>query len=481
MSTGVFRELRRAVQVLWAFGRRNLVWGLYRDVYQRHLTNQDCACEADRRLAGRAVRLREALEELGPTFVKLGQVLSRRPDLVPRVYLEELEKLQDRAAPVPFPAIRAQLIARCICGEQIRHERHDPHCLHCLPFEQVFEAFDETPVAAASLAQVHRATFRGQAVAVKVLRPGVLDRINTDLAIIRRFRRLLLRGVGLAGSIEPREFFDEFQRRLQTEVDLEAEALSIDRFRANREPDGPITAPRVFWEFRRRDLLVMDFVEGQPIGQATRLSPARRRRLAHAIVRDFLKQVFVDNFFHADPHPGNLFLGEDGRLVYLDFGAVGRLGERVRRDMGELFRAMVEADPGRALRAVLRLGETDPGRVNLEGLEQELDRIIYLCRTRPGSRWSDEVIEAARRYGIRLPGSALALAKAVVLVESVALELDPEFSFFAELEGMAPQLNAHAVEEALTRDLPRVLEEYARAIARLPELLRRLEPAETKG
>lgn len=242
-----------------------------------------------------------------------------------------------------------------------------------------------------------------------------------------------------------------------------------------------VTAPRVFWEFRRSDLLVMDFVGGQPIGQATRLSPTRRRRLAKAIVRDFLEQVFVDNFFHADPHPGNLFLGEDDRLVYLDFGAVGRLGERVRRDTGELFRAMVEGDPGRALRAVLRLGQTDPGRVNLEGLEQELDRIIYRCRTRPGSRWTDEVIEAARRYGIRLPGSALALAKAVLLVESVALELDPGFSFFEELEGMAPRLSAHAAEEALTRDLPRVLEEYAEVFARLPELLHRLQPADRQA
>ncbi len=476
---GLPRQLGRAIQIFWAFARRNLFWGLYRDLHQ-HLTNQDCACADDRRLAGRAVRLREALEELGPTFVKLGQVLSRRPDLVPRSYLQELERLQDRAAPVPFAAVRAQLTARCICGEEIRHERHDPQCLHCLPVDQVFDAFEETPVAAASLAQVHRATFRGHAVAVKILRPGVLDRINTDLAIVRRFRRLLLRGLGLAGSLDPGEFFEEFRRRLQAEVDLKREALHIERFRANRDPDGPITAPRVFWEFKRSDLLVMAFVDGQPIGHA-RLSRARRRALAQVIVRDFLTQVFVDNFFHADPHPGNLFVDRDGRLVYLDFGAVGVLGERVRRDMGELFRAMLEADPDRAVRAVLRLGQTDPARVDLEGLREELDRIIYLCRTRPGSRWTDEVIEATRRYGIRLPGSALALTKAVLLVESVALELDPDFSFFEQLEGMAPELRRHAAEDALTRDLPRVLEEYAEAFARLPDLLRRLQPADRQA
>lgn len=477
---GVFGQLRRMIQILWAFGRRNLFWGLYRDLRRGYLTNRDCGCDADRRVERRAVRLREALEELGPTFVKLGQVLSRRPDLVPRAYLEELEKLQDRAAPVPFRAIREQLVARCICSEQIRHDRHDPHCLHCAAVEKVFDAFDETPVAGASLAQVHRAIFQGEPVAVKILRPGVLDRINTDLAIIRRFRRLLLRGLGLAGSLDPREFFEEFRRRLQTEVDLKAEALNIDRFRANRDPEGSVTAPRVFWEFRRSDLLVMEFVEGQPIGQAMGLPRSKRHGLAQAIVRDYLKQIFVDNFFHADPHPGNLFLDKDDRLIYLDFGAVGQLGEGARREMLQLFRAMIKGDPDRAVRAVLRLGQTDPARVDLEGLRQELDRIIHLCRSRPGSRWSDEMIETTRRYGIRLPRSALALVKGLLLVESVALELDPEFSFFEEFQGVATKVAFHVAEEELTRDLPRLLEESREALPGLLELLRRLPLAESK-
>jgi ubiquinone biosynthesis protein len=250
----------------------------------------------------------------------------------------------------------------------MRHVEHDPHCLHCVPFEKVFEAFDETPVAAASLAQVHRAVFRGHSVAVKILRPGVLDRLNTDLAIMRRSRRLLVRSLGLTGVLDPREFFETFRRRLQGEVDLRAEALSIERFRANRDPEGPITAPKVFWEFRRSDVLVMEFVEGQPIGSAVRLRPATRRKLAQALVRDYRKQVFLDDFFHADPHPGNLFLDRDHRLVYLDFGAVGELGEAVRPEMRQLIRAMIEADSDRALEAALRLGRTDAARVDVDGL-----------------------------------------------------------------------------------------------------------------
>lgn len=354
----VFREPFRALRIVWALARRNLLWGLYRDLYRAHVRSEDCACEADLRFSRRAARLREALEELGPTFVKLGQVLSRRPDLVPRSYAKELEKLQDRAAPVPFRAIRAQLTARCICSEQLRHETHDPHCLHCLALDEVFESFDKTPVAAASLAQVHRARFQGKAVAVKILRPGVLDRINTDLAVLRRFRRLMLRGLGLAGSVDPREFFDEFRRRLQAELDLAVEGLNIDRFRDLRDPGGRVTAPRVFWEFRRSDILVMEFAEGRAISTASGLARARRRRLAQAVVRDYLKQILIDNFFHADPHPGNLLLAEGDTLVYLDFGAVGSLTAPVRAGMRQLFRSMLDGDADRAVRAVLALGPT---------------------------------------------------------------------------------------------------------------------------
>lgn len=474
----MIRGAVRAVRILWALARRNLFWGLYRDVYLAHGANPDCQCEANRRLERRAVSLREALEELGPTFVKLGQLLSRRPDLVPRAYLAELEKLQDRARPVPFAAIRAQLERRCICGEQIRHEQHDPHCLHCLRLDEVFEAFEKTPVAAASLAQVHRAVFRGQPVAVKILRPGVLDRIVADLAIMRRLARPLMRALGIAGSLDPREFFEEFRSRLLTEVDLQREALNMERFRLNRDPDGGVMAPRVFWEFRRSDLLVMEFVEGRPIETVMHGPRPRRARLGRLLVRDYLKQVFVDNFFHADPHPGNLFVVKGDGLVYLDFGSVGELSEELRRAMHQLMRAVIEGDADRAVRAVLRLGHADARDVEVEGLRQDLNRVIYLCRSRPGSRWTDEILQTARRHAIRLPRSSVALARGLLLVESVALELDPEFTFFEELQALAPKLLLAAVEEDLTRNVPRTVEEIVESLRHVPRFLEAL--AETR-
>lgn len=461
----------RAVRILWALARRNLFWSLYRDVYLAHGANPDCQCDANRTLERRAVRLREALEELGPTFVKLGQLLSRRPDLVPRAYLAELEKLQDRARPVPFSAIRAQLERRCICGEQIRHEQHDPHCLHCLRLEEVFDAFEKAPVAAASLAQVHRAVFQGRPVAVKVLRPGVLDRIVADLAIMKRLARPLMRGLGIAGSLEPREFVDELRARLLAEMDLQREALSMERFRLNRDPDGGVTAPAVFWEFRRSDLLVMEFVEGQPIETVMRGPRAKRARLARLLVRDYLKQVFLDNFFHADPHPGNLFTGKRDGVVYLDFGSMGELSGDLRRAMHQLMRAVMEADADRAVQAVLRLGRADARGVDIDGLRQDLGRVIYLCRSRPGSRWTDEILQTARRHAIRLPRSSVALARGLLLVESVALELDPDFTFFEELEAMAPRIILAAVEENVTRSLPGTAEQLIETLRHLPRLI----------
>jgi ubiquinone biosynthesis protein len=469
--------LVRAGQVLWAFGRRNLFWGLYRDLYRGHVTNRDCGCHADRAIERRAVRLRQALEELGPTFVKLGQVLSRRPDLVPPAYVRELEKLQDRAAALPFVAIQRQLTARCICTEQLHRKAHDSYCLHCHPLDKVLDAFDRRPVATASLAQVHRAIFRGHPVAVKILRPGVLDRINVDFAVLRRLPRLLLGALGLPGNVDARAFVADFRRRLLAEVDLEREGLSIERFRANRDPEATITAPAVFPEFRRSDLLVMEFVEGQPIGAATAEWPrAKRRKLAETLVRDYLKQIFVDNFFHADPHPGNLLLGPRGHVVYLDFGAVGQLGDEARRGMLRLYRAVLDSDVDSAVQAMLRLAGMEIPDVEREGLREDMDRILFLCRSRPGSRWTDELIETARRHGIPLPRSVLALAKGLVLMESLALELAPDFGFFAELEAMKWPVVARAVEAEL-QGLPRALEDAAEAVRGLPTVLHRLADA----
>jgi ubiquinone biosynthesis protein len=478
------REGARAATIVWTLVRHRVPGALYRDVVRSHLSNPHCPCEADADMTARARRMRHALERLGPAFVKLGQFLSRRPDLLPAPYLDELSSLQEHTPPIPFEAARATLESVCVCpsahgdreeGEGSPGHAHDPvtACLHCRGVPGVFDRFDPEPVASASLAQVHRATYRGRPVAVKFLRPAVLDLLNRDLELLRRLRWVTGRLLGLGRNMDPEELIDEFARRLREEVNLENEALNIDRFRDAHPDDGEVGAPAVYWEFRRSDVLVMDFAEGRSL-RAWRGTPSERRRLAGVLSRDFVRQVFVHNLFHADPHPGNLVVDAGGRVTYLDFGTVGRLEPPARKGLLRLLRAILEDDAELAVSAVLELGGTDPATVDRAVLAADIDRIIQLYRRRAGLRWTDEVVKVARRHRIRLPRSVLLYAKATVLSESLVTELDPEFEVLPVLtEALGPVLREELDRrlDELRRTLPELVVAYTELARRLPRLI----------
>ena len=480
------RDAARAATIVWTLLRHRVPGALYRDVVRTHLSNPHCACEADAEMTARARRMRHALERLGPAFIKLGQFLSRRPDLVPGPYLDELSGLQERTPPVRYEAARATLESVCICpsGHADQEDRgggrghgHDPvsACLHCRGVEGVFDRFDPEPVASASLAQVHRAVYRGRPVAVKFLKPGVLDLLNRDLALLRRLRWVTGRLLGLGRNMDPGELMEEFARRLREEVDLEHEALNIERFRDGHPDEGEVRAPRVFWEFRRADVLVMAFAEGRSL-RTWRGAPEERKRLAERLCRDFVEQVFVENLFHADPHPGNLVVEVDGRITFLDFGTVGRLDRKARKGLLRLLRAILEDDAELAASAVLAMGRTDPAAVDRPQLVADVDRIIQLYRRRAGVRWTDEVVAVARRHRIRLPRSILLYAKATVLSESLVTELDPEFEVLPVLTAALGPVLRREVEDRLTelrRTLPELMATYAELARRLPPLIGR--------
>lgn len=464
----------RTVEVLHVFLRHRVVGSIWRDVVRGHVSNPHCGCDADEATRGRARRLREAFETLGPTFVKLGQFLSRRPDLVPTAYVEELTRLQDRTPAVPFEDIRARLEEVCICGRSGVSRDPRPTCLHCERIEGVFEAFEREPLASASLAQVHRARYRSADVAVKILKPGVLDRLNLDLDLLRRSRWVVGRLLAVERSMPVSEFVDEFRRRLLEEVNLENEALNVARFRESHPDGAAVGAPAVHWEFGRADLMVMDFQPGRSIGRWTG-TPGEGRRLARILAEDYARQVFLQNFFHADPHPGNVLLRPDGGLAYLDFGAVGELEPATRRALLQLLRAILEQDADLATDAVLAAGGTQPEDVDREELRREVGRIIQLYRLRGGSRWTDEVIEAARRHRIRLPRSILSYAKATMLTESLVAELDPAFEMLPVMRSLVGPLmekELTGLARRLPRELPGLPGPYADLARDLPELVR---------
>jgi ubiquinone biosynthesis protein len=249
--------------------------------------------------------------------------------------------------------------------------------------------------------------------------------------------------------------------------------LNIERFRGFQTTEPQVKAPKVYWGFERSDLLVMEYLQGEPILAALDRPPREREALVHLLLRNYLKQVFVDNYFHADPHPGNILLLGEHTIGYLDFGAMGRLDRPTRRHMQQLFHAVVGGDVDEAARVLVQLGQADAAPVDRETLPLDVERLIQLCRVQGGLRWTDEIIETARRHGIRLPQSMIALTKGLVLIESLALQLDREVNLRQELEALSQEVAVEGLKERVSIDLPELLESYDTLLQELPALLRR--------
>jgi ubiquinone biosynthesis protein len=277
---------------------------------------------------GDARRLRAALEELGPTFVKFGQMLSMRQDLFPQDIISELQKLQD-AVP-PFPGEEARRIIEAQLGQ---------------PVAELFATFDELPLAAASIAQVHTATLRdGTSVIVKVQRPGIEEVIQADLEILFCIARLLESHVTESRRYDPLGLVKEFAETITRELDFHREGRSMDCFRDNFKDNPSVYVPQIFWNLSGKRVLTMKHSHGHKISGNYPADPAERRRLAEVFVRLYLTQIFEHGFFHGDPHPGNVFIMDDGRLCFLDFGIVGRLSPRDQDNLRHLFLALIVRD-----------------------------------------------------------------------------------------------------------------------------------------
>ncbi|NLG70109.1 MAG: AarF/ABC1/UbiB kinase family protein, partial [Firmicutes bacterium] len=363
------------------------------------------------------VHLRQALEELGPTFVKLGQVLSLRADLLPREYLDELDLLQDRVPPQPFEASRA-VIERELGA----------------PLERLFRHVDPEPLASASLGQVHGAELPdGRPVVVKVLRQGVEATVRTDLEIIQDLARLAAQRLGPL-PFDPVELADEFARIMRRELDYRVEARQIQRFRRNFRGDGRIRIPRVYVDRSSARVLTMERLRGARITDFDALERmgVDRRRLARTGAEIFLKMVLVDRYFHGDPHPGNLLVLPGGQLGLLDFGMVASLRPELTEQIARTFMAAVRQDPRGAVRSMRRMGIVPP-TADRAALERDLEDLIARNYGRPIRELSlGEVVadslEMVARHRLRLPGELLLLARALTILDGLARTLDPGFN-----------------------------------------------------
>jgi len=366
-------------------------------------------------------RVRLALEELGPTFVKLGQVLSTRPDLLPPPFIAELVKLQNAVPPAEWEPIRAQIEAELGA-----------------PLQELFAAFEPVPIAAASLAQVHAATLPdGAQVVVKVQRPDIQQMIETDLEILFDLARLLQARTPLGEIYNLPEIVEEFAATLRAELDFYREGRNADRFRANFAAESFLYIPRVYWDFTTHRVLVLERISGIKIDDIEALDAAGydRNRIALHAARMIIKEVLEDGFFHADPHPGNFVVMPGETIGAMDFGMVGHLSRRTRSDLIRLYVVAVQMDEEGIVDQLIRIGVIS-GAVDRTGLRRDVMRLLRKYHGLPlGAVRAREVIEEAMpvafRHHLRLPSELWLLGKTLAMMEGVGLRLAPDFDIFA--------------------------------------------------
>ena len=375
-----------------------------------------------------AVRLRETIEMLGPTFVKFGQLLSSRRDLLPDAYTDEFVKLQDRVPPD----------ARSDAWKIIERELGKP-------MRDLFARFDESPFAAASMAQVYDAALPdGTRVAVKVQRESIEETIHIDLAIMFFLARQLERHVAESRRFSPIELVEEFAETIVGELDFRREARNADRFRQNFKDDPSVVVPRIFWELTTARVLTMERSPGHRASAYTVDAANSGGELAGQLVRLFLKQVFEHGFFHADPHPGNVFVLADGRLCFHDFGIVGTLAEDTQENLAQLMLGVTARDPQWVADAYVAMGVAGAD-VDRQAFSRDLEDALaaFYATAGRGPGFSEilrQFIRLGQRHRIRLPRAFLLVAKAFMEVESHALQLDPTFTIVTALQAYAPQL-----------------------------------------
>ncbi|HIE76910.1 MAG TPA: ubiquinone biosynthesis regulatory protein kinase UbiB [Gammaproteobacteria bacterium] len=416
----------------------------------------------------RGQRLREALEELGPVFVKFGQVVSTRPDLIPADIAVELTRLQDDVLPFPGDEAR-EVIERALDA----------------PLSEHFASFDVQPLASASVAQVHGATLQDSTeVVVKVLRPGIEKVIEQDLQLLYQLARLADRHWPNARRLRPLEVVDDYDKTIHDELDMMREGANASQLRSNFLDSDMIYVPQIYWDHSCREVLVMERVEGIPIRDidAIRAAGIDLRKLAHNGVEIFFTQAFRDGFFHADMHPGNIFVSPQGQYRAVDFGIMGTLAEADKRYLAENLLAFFNRDYRAVAMAHLRAGWV-PATTRPEEFEAAVRTVCEPIFARPISEISFghlviRLFQVARRFDMPVQPQLVLLQKTLLNIEGLGRQLYPELDLWETAKPflerwMREQVGPRALARALRRELPTVLPLLPELPGLVHELLRR--------
>ncbi len=416
------RTLRRfwnILEIVASCGFRELV-SVYFPEHRHRKSSRKRKNMPDISALDRPARLRHMLEELGPTFVKLGQILSTRPDMIGNVYAEELKNLTEHVTPVDFSEIKKIIEAET--GRKI---------------EEIFSSFDETPLASASIGQVHKAVLRsnGQCVAVKVRRPGVTEIIKEDLEIMHFIASRLESGSNSAAKFRPVKIVEEFSHSLARELDYMVEAANLTRFAADSAKDVHIKTAQVFFDYTTSAMLTMEFISGDSAGKIQQ-NPALREKydlekIAEHGVNSLLHQIFIAGFFHADPHPGNILILPDNRLCFIDFGMMGRIAQRERRTFLKTLSCMLDNDiPGmvdHALKMTVR-SHFNGNRLTLERDAADLvDANINLPLDRLSlAKILNDLLKMLDTHGLALRPELYMMFKSLMTIEHLGKDFYPD-------------------------------------------------------
>lgn len=470
------RQIARAVFIVLTvlrFGLDEVALSAFRQRWVRALVR---LVTLGRRLdAPRGERLRRALERLGPIFVKFGQVLSTRRDLLPLDIADELALLQDRVP--PFPAAESRALVEKAFGR---------------PVDEVFATFEAEPVASASIAQVHFATLKdGRQVAVKVLRPGMLGVIDDDIALLHMIARWVERLSADGKRLRPREVVAEFDAYLHDELDLVREASNAAQLRRNMEGMNLVLVPEMEWDLCTSTVIVMERMHGVPIGQVERLREAGVdfKKLARDGVTLFFTQVFRDGFFHADMHPGNIQVSlapeTFGRYIALDFGIIGTLTETDKEYLAYNFIAFFRRDYKRVAELHVESGWVPPD-TRIDALEGAIRAVCEPHFDRPLKDISlgqvlMRLFQASRRFNVEIQPQLVLLQKTLLNIEGLGRQLDPELDLWTTAKPflerwMNEQIGWRGLVERLKNEAPR----YAQMLPELPRLVHQALAAQAR-
>ncbi len=464
------RRYRTILGVLIKYGFGHFVEQLnidyYLEVGKRIVTRRS---EKDLHRYNQAQRLRMAMEELGPTFIKLGQLLSTRPDVLPHVYTDEFRKLQDEVPALPAEEIKQQI--------QLQLGR---------PVEEICREFNDEAIAAASIAQVHHGFLHsGEEVVFKVRRPAIARTVETDIDIMMGLAHLIEQHIPAMAIYDPVGLVKEFRRTILREMDFTREGHTIERFAANFADDPTMHIPKVYWEHSGETVLTLEYIRGIKITEFDELLAQGfdLKELAKRGATAFLKQVLDYGVFHGDPHPGNIFVLPDHVLCLLDFGMVGRLSPELKQQLIDLLEALLQRDVERIIAQLLYSGElTD--EADLKNLRRDLHEFIedyydiLLQDLRVGKLLTD-FIEILTHHRIRFPADFMLLAKSLIAMEGLGRQLDPGFNMIDYMRPYVEQLVRERFSPgSVSREMFRIAQSYTSLAKNLPrdikEFLNRL-------